>query len=1343
MVTVLLAFGGDARPPHPGNWPRSGASASPVVWTTLASPLGLLAAAGGSDVAALIERVERVADGETDVTFDLERDDQLGELAAALDSMADAVDGRESALEQRIEYQQEVLDAIDDVFYVLDRDGEYRQWNATLGEVTGYDPETVAQMGPLDYFEGEDRAAIAAAIDRAFEEGQLRIEADLQTADGPVPYEWVANRLEAPDGTPVVAGIGRDISERVERERELQRNDRRFEAVFNDPNVLAGVLEPDGTLVRANEQSLERIDADPEDVIGRPFWETPWWEGEPELQSELRDGIERAAGGAYVEYEAHPTGEGSREYASEGTIRPVYDEDGAVASLIVSARDVTERIEREAELRAAHDRMAENNGTLRELYEVGSDRDASLEEKIESVLEIGIERLDLTGAYFSRIDPATDRFEFVHTVGLDDVEPGDVAPFSETFCRETAKSGEVYAISDAPNEGWGDDPAYERWGCDSYIGGRVYVEGELEGTIGFVADDPAATSFTGHERTFVDLASQWIGYELERQRKAQQLEEYVEYTDDILDSLEDVFYVVESDGSMHRWNEALREATGHSNEEIASMDPVEFVVEEDQDAIADAVRETFETGSARTEARIETKDGDAIPYEFVGSLLENPAGEPVLVGIGRDVTERVERERELERTRYLLGQAQEIAHVGGWEFDLRTDPSGIAATDEFYRIHGLEPGADLEVDELLECYHPDDRDRVQRLLNQAIEEGKSYDMEVRLAPTERGDRWIRAIAEPVTEDGEIVAVRGSVQDITDRKEGELTLEALHEVTRGLLAADSRSEIANLVIEATTTVLDAPCIGVYLFDEEAGRLEPAALSAEFERLCTDPDTGFDADDGAMLWDAYVGGEPVEFDAGEVPEAIVDDEGHSGLVVPIGEHGVLLAAAGTGPVAPGDRRVAETIVASMETALDRRTSQVALRANQRELESQNRRLRRQMQITEMIRRVDRSLVGASTREEVETAVCERLVESDDVVFAWIGALDDAGVALDPRAWAGEGHEYLDAVSLSLGAATAEPAARTVRTGDATVVESVVEDVTAEPWRKHALVWDFSSVIAVPLELDEYSFGVLAVYGDEPGAFGDLERSVFEELGESIANAINALEARKALYADEFVELRLRFDSDEDFLGRLAAASGATVEYVGLATHGDDQSRLFFETSGVEPAAVRDVLEELHAVGEYRQIGEPDGATLFEATVAGTVLAAHLVSRGGVPRSMTTEAGSLDVVVDVPTTSDVREFVENLRDAYDSVELLRRRDVSRDVQTRQELVAGLFDGLTERQQEVLRTAFFAGFFEWPRDSTGEDVADLLGVSQPTVNRHLRHALSRLLQQLFEEEPTAVAPA
>jgi predicted DNA binding protein len=52
------------------------------------------------------------------------------------------------------------------------------------------------------------------------------------------------------------------------------------------------------------------------------------------------------------------------------------------------------------------------------------------------------------------------------------------------------------------------------------------------------------------------------------------------------------------------------------------------------------------------------------------------------------------------------------------------------------------------------------------------------------------------------------------------------------------------------------------------------------------------------------------------------------------------------------------------------------------------------------------------------------------------------------------------------------------------------------------------------------------------------------------------------------------------------------------------------------------------------------------------------------------------------------------------------------------------------------VLRTAYFGGFFEWPRESTSEDIAELLNVSQPTINRHLRLSQQRLLSQLFEND-------
>jgi len=58
-----------------------------------------------------------------------------------------------------------------------------------------------------------------------------------------------------------------------------------------------------------------------------------------------------------------------------------------------------------------------------------------------------------------------------------------------------------------------------------------------------------------------------------------------------------------------------------------------------------------------------------------------------------------------------------------------------------------------------------------------------------------------------------------------------------------------------------------------------------------------------------------------------------------------------------------------------------------------------------------------------------------------------------------------------------------------------------------------------------------------------------------------------------------------------------------------------------------------------------------------------------------------------------------------------------------------------LTERQQEVLRTAYLSGFFDWPRETTGEEVAEMLDITQPTVNRHLRVSERKLLDLLLED--------
>ena len=136
----------------------------------------------------------------------------------------------------------------------------------------------------------------------------------------------------------------------------------------------------------------------------------------------------------------------------------------------------------------------------------------------------------------------------------------------------------------------------------------------------------------------------------------ERLERHQQYTDDVLDSIDDVFYVMNGEGVLNRWNESLSNVTGYTGEEVATMTTVDFFERGDRDAAMAAVQGGFEHGSVDVELDVRTKDGKTIPFEFVASTLRSPSGDTVLAGIGRDVSDRVEREQRLEE---LVGRLEE------------------------------------------------------------------------------------------------------------------------------------------------------------------------------------------------------------------------------------------------------------------------------------------------------------------------------------------------------------------------------------------------------------------------------------------------------------------------------------------------------------------------------------------------------------------------------------------------------------------------------------------------------------------------------------------------------------
>ena len=129
-------------------------------------------------------------------------------------------------------------------------------------------------------------------------------------------------------------------------------------------------------------------------------------------------------------------------------------------------------------------------------------------------------------------------------------------------------------------------------------------------------------------------------------------------------------------------------------------------------------------------------------------------------------------------------------------------------------------------------------------------------------------------------------------------------------------------------------------------------------------------------------------------------------------------------------------------------------------------------------------------------------------------------------------------------------------------------------------------------------------------------------------------------------------------------------------------------------------------------------------------------ELAEYGAVLREAAATPAETTVVVEVPAGADVRSFADRLESLAPSLALVAKRQHRQQDRTPAELHDRIEGDLTDRQYEVLTTALSAGYFEWPREHDGSEVAERLGITQPTFNKHLRLGERKTFELLFDGE-------
>ena len=243
------------------------------------------------------------------------------------------------------------------------------------------------------------------------------------------------------------------------------------------------------------------------------------------------------------------------------------------------------------------------------------------------------------------------------------------------------------------------------------------------------------------------------------------------------------------------------------------------------EAYRQAVRSEWETRTEKTlsdakpfapmEVTVRCKDGSTRHLEV---HLSTMAGDTNLITF-IDLSERKAAEEAMQQREMELIEAQRLAGVGSWQWEPRTDT--VIWSKELYHLMGIDPTLPApSYKEQAHLFAAESWERLQRAVQGAFQTGTSYELDLEVVRPESIAKWEVARGEPVRDKGgQIIGLRGTVQDITERKQAEA---ALSTVTRKLIEAQEQERTR---------------IGRELHDDIGQRL--AIVAIELQRLHEDP------------------------------------------------------------------------------------------------------------------------------------------------------------------------------------------------------------------------------------------------------------------------------------------------------------------------------------------------------------------------------------------------------------------------------------------------------------------------------------------------------------------------
>jgi len=222
---------------------------------------------------------------------------------------------------------------------------------------------------------------------------------------------------------------------------------------------------------------------------------------------------------------------------------------------------------------------------------------------------------------------------------------------------------------------------------------------------------------------------------------------------------------------------------------------IAFIHPEDRARVQQQVAHSMETGEPwNFTHRIVRDNGDEHTLFANGEVIRDSGGRPLrMMGTAQDITERQQLINQLTKSEILYKQAQQIASIGNWNWDIETGK--VEWSEGLYRIYDLPPGEEVDYEKISAFIHPEDREATHQYLMQCLETGQPYDRHHRIILRNGKVRTIYRKAEVIRRNGKAISLTGTTQDITELyrvqqelKENQTFIRKITDATPSIIAS---------------------------------------------------------------------------------------------------------------------------------------------------------------------------------------------------------------------------------------------------------------------------------------------------------------------------------------------------------------------------------------------------------------------------------------------------------------------------------------------------------------------------------------------------------------------------